>query len=169
MGGCFCSLIFFVKRDLFVQQLQGGLHLGDAGQELFPLVLEDGQARPGGVAALTVQGDVVDQRVDLDPGGAEALHQLDPAAGVLVVIPLAPGVPGHGRDQPDALVVPQGVAGETVFARCFGNGHGTSFLIYCSKVSATFTRLSMMGRCWGHTPSHWPQPRHWLALPPSSA
>ena len=46
---------------------------------------------------------------------------------------------------------------------------GTLCLAYPSKVAATSFRYWMMGRCWGHWPSHWPQPTQAEArpLPPS--
>lgn len=76
---------------------------------LVPLFYQQGLAGVQGGVSLLEQVHIFDQGFDLHPGGPHALHQLDPAAGLLPVVPQAAPGAGDRRDQADALVVAKGV------------------------------------------------------------
>lgn len=104
-----CHHTLLVPGDFLIQQVQRGLHLRHPGHQLVPLFYQQGLAGVQGGVSLLEQVHIFDQGFDLHPGGPHALHQLDPAAGLLPVVPQAAPGAGDRRDQADALVVAKGV------------------------------------------------------------
>ena len=87
-----CHHTLLVPVDFLIQQVQRGLHLRHPGHQLVPLFYQQGLAGVQGGVSLLEQVHIFDQGFDLHPGGPHALHQLDPAAGLLPVVPqAAPG------------------------------------------------------------------------------
>ena len=86
-----------VPFDFVIQPVQRGLHIRHARPELPPLFRQDGLPGRDGAVALAEQGHLFDEGLDLHTGLAHALHQLDPAAGCLVLIPDAAFAARHRR------------------------------------------------------------------------
>ena len=77
----------------------------------------------GGVPVLFEQVHVLDERLDGHPRAAHAFDELDALAIRFAVVAHAACGAGNGPQQPDALVVAQGVAAHAVFLAHLGDLH----------------------------------------------
>ena len=91
---------------------------------MVPLLHQDGLAGLLGPFPLLEEGNIVNEGVDAHPGRPQALDQVDPLAGGLVIIPDAARRAGDRGDDADALVLAQGVRGDVKALAHFGDGHG---------------------------------------------
>ena len=85
------------------------------GPELFPLLHEQRFPCADGLIAFAEELHVLNEGLNLNPCGAHTLHQLDPAARLLVVIPDPALVAGYRRNEADPFIIAQGVGRQTVF------------------------------------------------------
>ena len=75
-----------VPFDFVIQPVQRALHLRHPLHKLIALFYQQSLAGTNGLIPLLEQGDIFDQSLDLYPGGTHALHQLDPLAGLCIVV-----------------------------------------------------------------------------------
>ena len=114
-----------VAGDLGVETLRGGLHLLELRDQFRALLFQNLKAGGGGVLAFLEQRHVLHERLDLYARFAHAADELHPAAVVFGEVADAVGQPGDVGDEPDALVVANGVDRDSVAFRDFGDLYST--------------------------------------------
>ena len=116
------SLQIPVVPDLGLQHLCGLLHGGDGGQHLSQVLLQQLASLGGGGVPFAAQPREGLHLPDGHLGLAQAQQESDPFHVRRRITALAARRTRHGRDQPGALVVAQGVCGQAGAFGDFGNG-----------------------------------------------